>query len=104
MSSVILILMRKKCNLWMFLAIASIGMHFYRTLQTINNISISIPTNSQQNDNMLVEQMVLNATATIDIEQPTHAQVCDPQNFLKRSRDDENARSSYLWRNETLQG
>ena len=48
--------MRKKCNLWMFLAIASIGMHFYRTLQTINNISI--PTNSQQNDNMLVEQMV----------------------------------------------
>jgi len=71
--------MRKKCNLWMFLAIASsIGMHFYRTLQTINNISI--PTNSQQNDNMLVEQMVLQATTTIDIEQPTHAQVCDPQN------------------------
>lgn len=30
----------------MFLAIASIGMHFYRSLQTINDISM--PTNSQQ--------------------------------------------------------
>ena len=41
------ILMRKKCNFWMFLAIASIGMHFYRNVQTINDIPI-LPTNSQQ--------------------------------------------------------
>ena len=33
------------CNLWMFLAIASVGLHFYRNLQTINNI----PT-SERND------------------------------------------------------
>jgi len=47
-------------------------MHFYRTLQTINNISIPTNSQSQQNDNMLVEQMVLKATTTIDI----------PTNFL----------------------
>ena len=49
------IMMRKKCNLWMFLAIASIGLHFYRSLQTINNI----PTNSQQDD-VPVEQIASN--------------------------------------------
>jgi len=42
-------------NLWMFLAIASFGLHFYRNLQTINDILIQ--TNSQQDD-MPVEQQV----------------------------------------------
>ena len=34
------------CNLWMFLAISSIGLHLYRNLLTINNI----PKNSHKND------------------------------------------------------
>jgi len=47
------------CNLWMFLAIASVGMHFYRNFQAINNIPI--PTISQQDD-MPIEQVIPKAT------------------------------------------
>jgi len=89
-------------NLWLFLAISSFGLQLYNISQTINNISI--PTNSQQNDNMPVEQMVSKATTTIDIEQPTHAQVCDPQNFLVLIKA--GAKSKYqqrrkIWREST---
>jgi len=90
----------RKCNFWMFLAIASVGMHFYRNLQTINNI----PTNSKKDD-MPVKQLLLKTTTTIDMEQPTHAQVlCNPQNFLvliKAGSKSKYQQRREVWRNST---
>jgi len=83
----------------MFLAIALFGLHIYRNVQTINNI----PTNSQPDD-MPLKQILSKTTTTIDIEQPTHAQVCVPQNFLVLIKA--GAKSKYqqrreVWRNST---
>ena len=46
----------RKCNVWKFLAIASVSLHFYRNLQSVHDDGIPISTISQW-DNMPVEQM-----------------------------------------------
>ena len=88
-----------KGNFWMFLAIASVSMHIYRNLQTINNI----PTNSQPDD-MPLKQILSKTTTTIGIQKPTHAQVCVPQNFLvliKAGSKSKYQQRREVWRNST---
>jgi len=104
-----------KCNLWKCLAIASVGMHFYRNFQTINNIptptysdmpeeqiATSRATIFNEEDSMTYEPVV--SSFDIDIE-PTHAQsLCNPQNFLLLIKA--GAKSKYqhrrkIWRDST---
>ena len=91
------VLIRKKCNLWMFLAISLFGLHIYRNVQTINNIP---------NDfDLVVSTKATNLTLSNKEEgpkiQPTS---CDPQNFIVLIKA--GAKSKYqqrreVWRNST---
>ena len=81
----------------MFLAIASIGMHFYRSLQTINNIP---------NDfDLVLSTKATNLTLSINKEgpkiQPTS---CDPQNFIvliKAGSKSKYQQRRKIWRDST---
>ena len=88
---------RKKCNLWMFLAISLFGLHIYRNVQTINNIP---------NDfDLVVSTKATNLTLSNKEEgpkiQPTS---CDPQNFIvliKAGSKSKYQQHRKIWRDST---
>ena len=84
------ILMRKKCNLWMFLAISLFGLHIYRNVQTINNIPDDFTTSTKATNITLRPKI-----------QPTS---CDPQNFIvliKAGSKSKYQQRREVWRNST---
>ena len=86
----------RKCNVWKFLAIASVSLHFYRNLQSVHDYGIPISTISQW-DNMPVEQMAsadnLIHMSNVQGEKRVLREVNTQQNWAEESNLDVCARA-----------